>query len=154
MATWYIIFSINFLFVIQRNIALLPTRFRNCRKLKMATTDAELDELRRKVNSNIPFSIFELESSLQSFQNLEITEISYTSLQAFLRNFAHLSHKDFDTTRLASEKIREILPPVGSQQFQVLFQHVLQGGNWSRAYEKSLTFPTKSKPWAVLVTGK
>lgn len=96
-------------------------------------------------------------------------KINFMELEDFLREVAHLSHKDWALTSKNSDKLctilriessellrddsgeNDVLPP-NARQF---LERILMEGNWDVAVENAarLDIPANGSSWAVLVTG-
>lgn len=143
--------------------------------------DALITRTKDAVINNRPFTEDELNSAVQSLQNLagssNLASIDWGKLKFKFAECAHLSHKDWAcTTRYAGE-IRDILKDPADDVFREIFRRVLGDGNWYGACGCAVTREADAairqeeeegamarqkraeeakqtdKPWAVLVTG-
>ena len=89
-------------------------------------------------------------------------KIDINRYKSHLIESAHLSHKDWTITESYSDKLRHILGGIDDKEFQLLFQRVLNDGNFniknsvnSIDIDKSSSSSNSinNKPWVVLVTG-
>ena len=88
--------------------------------------------------------------------NIE-NKIDIRKYRSHLIESAHLSHKDWTLTESYSDKLAQILGGIDNKEFQLLFERVLNDGNFDT---KNSINPTTTdsttvndKPWIVLVTG-
>jgi len=104
-----------------------------------------------------PFTETEINSAIESLIALEPTfSENAEQYTALLKQYAHLSHKQWNVTENCSNELAKLIGDVDATLFQTLFKRVLSGGNWAGAMEAKINRnknDKNKKPWVVLVTG-
>ena len=100
---------------------------------------------------------------IQSLQNLRPTHstVDWAALEVFLRAKLPLGYKNWEETSLWADELTRILGDPSHDEFQVIFERVLQDGNFYGAADYARLVSTKSadgsvsvpRPWVVLVSG-
>lgn len=111
--------------------------------------ERERRELIDRTNKNVQFTLTEVMSITQSFQNIAQfnKDIDYTLLQDFILKYAHLSHKQWEVTDEAARTLSKIISGPSNQGFQAMFSRVLGDGGWDRARSSAFAREKYNKPW-------
>ena len=125
-----------------------------------------MENYKKLAGDKTPFNEFEIKNVLQSLKNVSPPSSSGGSFNeqemiSFLKERAHLNHKEWDVTDESSTILRSALLSEGTVEtnaaFKMAFRRVLEEGNWfgaaSFASDQSICKPDGYKPWIVLVTG-
>ena len=116
-----------------------------------------LEGMKERASALTPFTDLELKSMVTSYANLmpatgwEDLSPSLDALSALMKREAHVSHKEWARTLIASESLANVVGEPDDPAFREAFHRVLLGGGWDRAVEA--VGMRQGKPWAVLVTG-
>ena len=86
-----------------------------------------------------PFTETEINSAIESLIALEPTfSENAEQYTALLKQYAHLSHKQWNVTENCSNELAKLIGDVDATLFQTLFKRVLSGGNWAGAMEAKI----------------
>ena len=145
--------------------------------LSSSTVDERIKVMAKRAKNGTPLTQNEIRDISNGLKNLipivgnedSDKKINFMELEDFLREVAHLSHKDWALTSKNSDKLCTILRiessellrddsgendalPSNARQF---LERILREGNWDVAVENAarLDIPANGSSWAVLVTG-
>ena len=134
--------------------------------LKMSSSEGirvDLKQYKDLASKRTPFNNDEVSNVLKSLRNVtpppsQSSSFNEEKLRSFLKERAHLNHKEWSTTGTSADSLKSILLPEGKtietdEAFQTAFRRVLEEGNWKGAAEFSSSQDDAYKPWIVLVTG-
>jgi len=134
--------------------------------LKMSSSEGvkvDMKQYKDLASKRTPFSNDEVSNVLKSLKNVtpppsQSSSFDEEKLSKFLKDRAHLNHKEWSTTDASANSLKSILLPEGTtietnEAFQTAFRRVLEEGNWKGAADFSASQGDAYKPWIVLVTG-
>lgn len=119
----------------------------------MSDIIARINRTNAAAKEHEPFTRSELNSCVQSMQNLFDSKLDWQEYRELLKRSAHLSHKDWKQTERAAESLSQILASMERSFFRRIFHRVLEDGGWDAAVHAAERRQTSVKPWVVLVTG-
>jgi hypothetical protein len=139
-----------------------------------ASVTQYIDAMVQRAKDGTELTDIEIQDLINSLSNLlpENSPVDMDDVANFLRDVAHLSHKDWERTSSNSDRLCRSLSassddvsedsfPLSSHARQLL-ERILQDGNWQGAVDHakalssstpSLSSSNEQSPWAVLVTG-
>ena len=113
----------------------------------------ELKRIKTAASENSRFDAEELQSVIKSLKNASKQDdaIDWDALSKLVERTAHQTHKIWDNTEEAADKLAALVADPDDLNFQNVFRRVLEDGHWESA--KTAASNNSSKPWVVLVSG-